>query len=411
MQRDDTLGDARDGRAGGRWASWRDELLLSLAARRMDGVTAGRLALTLPSGRSRTIGGGGALQAALKLNRLGVISQAIMRGNIGFAESYMRGDIETEDLGQLIRFYIDNYHPLSQAGGSVFQTRFTDKIAHKMKRNTRRGSRRNIAAHYDLGNAFYELWLDPGMTYSSALFARDAMTLDEAQDEKYAQAIAALNLEPGHRVLEIGCGWGGMAERLVRAGAEVDAITVSREQLAYTQARLAAGGLCDRARVSFTDYRDVEEQYDRIISIEMIEAVGEEHWPVYFSQVSDRLKSGGSAIVQAITIGDADYPLYRSRPDFIQRYIFPGGMLPTEGHMEKYAALAGLTFEPIVRFGQSYARTLRIWRERFEATWPQIEALGFDDRFRKMWLYYLTYCEVGFERAVVDVGHYRFTKL
>ncbi len=410
MSRDDII-ERRDeiGSSSGLKA-WRDERLLDLAQRRMAGVTAGRLALTLPSGRQRTIGGSGPLEATLKLNSLRAIRRAAMRGNIGFAESYMRGEVESADLGNLIRFYIDNYGSLADAGGELFATRLTDKIAHRLRANTRRGSRRNIAAHYDLGNNFYALWLDAGMTYSSAVFAETGMTLEAAQDEKYARVVAALDVAPAQEVLEIGCGWGGMAERLARLGARVKAITVSREQLTYARRRIAAAGLATTAQIEFEDYRDTTGTFDRIVSIEMIEAVGEEHWPVYFRTLADRLKAGGLAILQAITINEADYPIYRSRPDFIQRYIFPGGMLPTESLMARHAAAAGLTMEPVERFGISYARTLALWRERFEAAWPKIVRLGFDERFRRMWNYYLTYCEVGFERGVVDVGLYRFCK-
>ena len=248
------------------------------------------------------------------------------------------------------------------------------------------------------------------MTYSSAVFTGPEVSLAAAQDEKYARVIAALGLEDGHRVLEIGCGWGGFAEAAARSGAFVDGITLSREQLAYASERIARAGLDARVRLRFEDYRDTTGGFDRIASIAMVAAVGEPHWPVYFAPLHDRLVPGGVAVLQAITIREQSYAAYRERPDFIQRYVFPGGMLPTRTIMADQAERAGLTFEPLETFGASYARTLAIWRDRFEAAWPRIAALGFDDRFRRLWNFYLTYCEVGFERGVVDVGLYRFTR-
>ena len=390
-------------------ASARDAVMLGAAKTALKKLNSASVRVTAPSGRSALLGRG-PQTAHVQLKSLRPLWQAASRGGIGFAESYMDGDVAVDDLGHMMRFFADNYDQIAASGRGLFQVRGADKGWHRARSNTREGSKANISAHYDLGNAFYELWLDPGMTYSSALYPANGASLDTAQDAKYARVIEALRLGPEASLLEIGCGWGGMAEQAARSGAEVSAITVSAEQLAYARNRIDKAGLSGRAEISFTDYRDVKGQYDRIVSIEMIEAVGEEHWPGYFATLARRLKPGGSAVVQAITIREQDFGLYRSRPDFIQRYIFPGGMLPTAGIMQQMSEQAGLTFETIERFGASYALTLRDWRARFQAAWPQISALGFDERFRRMWEYYLTYCEVGFERGFTDVGLYRMVK-
>lgn len=391
------------------FAAARDALLLRASQAGLSRVAGASMRVTGPSGQSALLGHGPEA-ADMKLKSLRPLWHAAARGGIGFAESYMDGDVETGDLGRMMRFFADHYDQIAASGRGLFQVRGADKSWHRKRSNTREGSKANIHAHYDLGNEFYKLWLDPGMTYSSALYGRSGGSLEHAQDAKYARIIEALQIGPGTSLLEIGCGWGGMAERGAQAGAHVSAVTVSSEQLGYARNRIDKAGLSSRAEISFTDYRDVSGQYDRIVSIEMIEAVGEEHWPGYFATLANRLKPGGSAVVQAITIREEDFPLYRSRPDFIQRYIFPGGMLPTVSIMQQLSANAGLTFETIERFGPSYAQTLRDWRVRFHHAWPDISALGFDARFRRMWDYYLTYCEVGFERGYTDVGIYRMTK-
>ncbi len=387
-----------------------DRLIGRLIEGRLSDISQGRLKLTLPSGRRVELGSGGGLEASLKLNSYALVHRALRRGMIGFAESYIRREVETSDLGAVMRFFLANFENFDSAGGGWFRTRIFDRIGHRARANTKAGSRRNIAAHYDLGNAFYELWLDPGMTYSSALYDGETLDLSYAQDAKLDLVTGALGDVEGRHVLEIGCGWGSVAERLVRAGADVTAITVSREQHDYARDRLAAAGLGGRCDVRFEDYRDTTGTFDAIVSVEMIEAVGEEHWPVYFAQLHDRLKPGGEAVLQAITIREESFDSYRRHPDFIQRYIFPGGMLPTVQALADQAGAAGLEFATVRRFGGSYAETLRAWRQRFLAAWPEIEKLGFDERFKRMWVYYLTYCEVGFETGLIDVGVYRFRR-
>jgi cyclopropane-fatty-acyl-phospholipid synthase len=389
---------------------WRDRLILRACTAATRNIEHGRLRLTLPSGACAVIGRGGTSEAHLVLRNFGVFTKAIRRGSIGFAEAYINGDVDSPDLAALLRFFVDNKSRLHASGRGYFRVRSGDKLFHRRRSNSREGAKRNIAAHYDLGNAFYAAWLDRTMTYSSARFTAPGISLEAAQAEKNRRLIHGLGLTAGHTMLEIGCGWGGLTEAAARAGARVTGITISAEQLAYAKARITAAGLGDRTDLRFQDYRDVTGTYDRIASVEMIEAVGEEHWPGYFKTIADRLKPGGVAMIQAITIEAASFARYRAKADFIQRYIFPGGMLPTEAVMTANAEAAGLQFEVVERFGADYVATLRAWATAFEQAWPQIALLGFDERFRRMWLYYLVYCEVGFERGITDVGHYRFSK-
>lgn len=393
-----------------RRASWRDAVLARGLTKAFGAGTIGRLEVILPSGLSVMLGGQAALPARAVLHSYAVLWRLATRGSIGLAESYMRSELDTPDLGAVLRFCIRNYAALEQAGGRMIRPRFFDISWHRRRENSLRGSRRNIAAHYDLGNAFYGKWLDPGMTYSSAIYRSRDVALSDAQDEKYRVVLDQLNLKTGDQLLEIGCGWGGLAERAIARGAHVTGLTLSAEQLSYAKARLQRLGVADRADLRFEDYRDVSGTYDAIASVEMIEAVGESHWPKYFQMIADRLKPGCVASIQAITIDERYFEAYRRHTDFIQRYIFPGGMLPTVTLMQDHAARAGLTFETVERFGQSYAWTLEDWRHAFRAKWPEIAALGFDERFRRMWEYYLIYCEVGFENGDIDVGIYKLTK-
>jgi cyclopropane-fatty-acyl-phospholipid synthase len=409
MQDQTTLSDDRMSRPQG-LAAMRDTALLGICNIVLRNRLKGRIRLTLPSGVTRTIGRDGGADGRLKLNNFRLVWSGIRRGTLGFAEAVLDDHAETPDLAELFRFFIDNKRELDTAGGGFFRVRRSDRDFHAERRNSRDGSRRNIAAHYDLGNDFYAAWLDPGFTYSSARFTRPDLDLAAAQDEKVREVVDALGVRAGHRVLEIGCGWGGFAEAACRAGASVHGITVSENQLAFATDRMSRAGLADRAKIVFEDYRDTVGEFDRIASIEMIEAVGEEHWDDYFATLRNRLVPGGLAVIQAITIREQSFPAYRAKADFIQRYIFPGGMLPTKSAMAACAQRHGLDFETVRTFAPDYARTLSLWRERFHANWPRIAALGFDDRFRRMWDYYLVYCEVGFQRGVIDVGHYRLTK-
>ncbi len=372
----------------------------------------GSLIVQLPTGRRLRFGTpDGADEPVLILHNYRVLAKAIGGGAIGFAEAYMDGDIDCDDLTGLFRFFLRNIDRFEGTGRRLFRTRANHRAAHRQRRNSKRGSRRNIAEHYDLGNDFFALWLDEKMNYSSGLYADDRpVTLEDAQIAKHDLLLDLLDPVAGAQVVEIGCGWGAFALKAAQdRGVSVTGITLSQEQLAH--ARQAAGDAGGEA-VSFRlqDYRDVAGQYDHIVSIEMIEAVGEENWPHYFSVLRDRLAPGGSAVIQSITIDERRFERYRSKVDFIQRYIFPGGMLPTKDRIAAHAINAGLQVERVETFGHSYARTLREWRQRFTDQWPHIERLGYDERFRRKWLFYLTYCEAGFLEGAIDVGAYRLVR-
>ena len=344
-------------------------------------------------------------QARLTLDDWGVIDSAISRGDIGFAETYMEGRWNTDNLPGLIELMCLNRDALEEAmygsrlGGLLY------RLKHLFNGNTRRGSRRNIAAHYDLGNDFYKLWLDPSMTYSSALFAgQSSLSTEQAQLRKYRRVLDQLQVQPGQHILEIGCGWGGFAEIAAgEYGARVTGLTLSREQLAYAQARMESAGLTAFTDLRLMDYRDLTGQFDHIVSIEMFEAVGERYWPGYFACLKRNLKPGGRVVVQSITIADEVFPRYRKSTDFIQQYIFPGGMLPSPSEFLRQAKLAGLDFEIGLRFGRDYAETLKRWRLVFLARLPAVRAQGYDERFMRLWEFYLAYCEGAFAAGSTDV--------
>lgn len=370
--------------------------------RAKDRFKTGTITVVLPNGHKMTIRGEEpGPKAELHLHRRRFFRRVLMGGHLAFAEAYIDGDWDSPDLAALVSYFAQNEAALSIDGH--WWARALSRVVHRFRANNKRGSRRNIAFHYDLGNNFYKEWLDPSMTYSSAVYATGAETLEQAQTEKYARMAAKIALKPGDHVLEVGCGWGGFAELAARQGAFVTALTLSKEQKAYAEARLAAAGLADRVEVRLQDYRDVTGSFDGVVSIEMIEAVGEAYWPVYFETIQRVLKPGGRAAIQAITIEASRFEPYRRSPDFIQRYIFPGGMLPTIERLQQETARAGLAWEALEAYGRDYARTLRLWRERFEATWDRIAPLGFDERFRRTWRYYLAYCEGGFDAGSIDV--------
>lgn len=324
----------------------------------------------------------------------------IMGGEVAFADSFIDGGWWTPNLAAFLQFGAANEASFGNAISCTAARRLVSRWQHWRNRNTKRGSRRNIAAHYDLGNAFYELWLDRGMQYSSALFSDGNQPLEAAQRAKLDRIVELLDIKGGERVLEIGCGWGAVMERL-SPQCDVTGITLSQEQLVYAQQRVGA-------KTCLQDYRDVSERYDRIVSIEMIEAVGEQYWPTYFAKLRRSLTDGGTVLLQAITIAEDRFANYRNQPDFIQRYIFPGGVLPTVDIIRREAERAGLELVEHQPFGLSYAQTLAIWRDRFMAAWPAIEKLGFDAPFKRMWEYYLCYCGAGFRNGAIDVGFYKF---
>jgi cyclopropane-fatty-acyl-phospholipid synthase len=316
----------------------------------------------------------------------------------------MAGEWDTPDLSALLTAFSANWDPLSRLMMGNPLVQLMNRVVHLLRPNSRRGSRKNIHAHYDLGNAFYARWLDPSMTYSSALHARPGEPLAEAQANKYRTLARGMDLHQGHHLLEIGCGWGGFAEYAAKeVGARVTGITISKEQYDFARKRMFEQGLAERADIQLIDYRDVRGAYDRIASIEMFEAVGERYWPTYFATIRDRLAPGGRAGLQIITIRDEFFEEYRGRADFIQKYIFPGGMLPSPARLREETERAGLAWTGVVSFGQHYADTLAEWARNFETAWTDIAKLGFDERFRRLWRFYLGYCEAGFRCERTDV--------
>jgi cyclopropane-fatty-acyl-phospholipid synthase len=371
-------------------------------------IHTGRLTIITPSGIRLSHGSSNGPEGVLILRNWRMLRRLLRQGDIAAAESYMDGDWESPDLPALVELAGLNMPTLSETFASNWLQRLRNRIQHRLNANTKRGSRRNIQHHYDLGNAFYGTWLDNGMSYSSAIYASPDQTLEEAQLVKQQRAIALMETQPNQRVLEIGCGWGGLAEQLVHAaGCHVTGLTLSPAQLDYASRRLSEYPGAD---FRLQDYRDAPGLFDRIVSIEMMEAVGESYWPSYFSTLRDRLKPGGLAVVQAITIAEDKFEGYRRCTDFIQQYIFPGGMLPTITEIRRQTEKAGMIVRSMETFGDSYARTLAEWRKRFHAAWPDIERLGFDTRFRRMWDYYLAYCEGGFRAGTIDVGLYVIAK-
>ncbi len=368
----------------------------------------GTLDVQLPDGSQLHFGSGKADEphAALRLHNWNICSAALRSGDIGFAESFIAGDWAANDLVALLQLFIANRDAMESVVYGTWWGNLIHRMRHLFNRNSRAGSKRNIHAHYDLGNSFYKLWLDDTMTYSSAWFngntAQDTAT---AQQAKMRRALSECHVTPASRVLEIGCGWGGLAECAARDfGARITGVTLSAEQLAFGQQRLAQAGLADRATLRFQDYRDIGDgPFDAIVSIEMFEAVGREYWASYFKTVHDQLKPGGRACIQSITIDDALFDRYVSGTDFIQQYIFPGGLLPSPSAFRAEAAKAGLQVERELRFGTDYAETLRRWRQDFLHQDTQVRGLGFDTRFMRTWEFYLAYCEAAFASGNTDV--------
>ena len=390
----------------------RERLLSALLSRLESGV----LTVQFPSGNRRSFvgsrpAGRPLLPAELNIYNWAGLSQALRRGATGLAEAYMEGHWSTPDLTRLLLLLEHNMQALGRGLPKTKLFRLNDRWGHRRNRNSRKGSRRNISFHYDLGNDFYELWLDPSMTYSSALFEHAGQDLEAAQEAKYRRLAQDVGIQPGDHVLEIGCGWGGFAEFAVREyGCKVTGLTLSREQLAFAQDRLEKAGLADKAEFLLCDYRDVEGRFDHIVSIEMLEAVGEEYWPTYFERLEALLKPGGKVGVQVITIEDHRFETYRRGADFIQKYIFPGGMLPCDRVMKEQIDRAGLKLNCQLDFGQSYADTLAVWHHDFLMRRREVREIGFDGRFERLWRFYLSYCEAGFRLGNINVSHYVMCK-
>ncbi len=372
----------------------------------------GSLTVRLPDGRAlRFEGAEPGPDARMELANYGIVRKVVSGGDVGFAESYMDEDWTTPDLPAVLTVFSANLDRMEgiTAGGPI--TRFLHWAYHKLRANTKEGAKRNIEAHYDLGNDFYEQWLDPSMTYSSARFTTPDQGLEDAQREKYAGIARAIDLKAGDHVLEIGCGWGGFAEFAAKeVGAKVTCLTLSPSQREYAMERMAKHQLSDQVEIKLQDYRDETGRYDAVASIEMFEAVGQEYWPSFFSKVEEVLKPGGKAGLQIITIRDDLFDAYSKRADFIQRYIFPGGVLPSVEKLEDEFQAAGLIYDGAETFGVDYAETLNRWLHSFNDAWDDIRPLGFDTRFKRMWDFYLAYCEGGFRTGRIDVAQFALSK-
>jgi cyclopropane-fatty-acyl-phospholipid synthase len=349
--------------------------------------------------------------ATLAVHDWRACGRILRSGDIGLAEAWAAGWVSSPDLVAVLRLALRNEAALEPAVFGGVLARCWYRVRHWLRPNTRSGSRRNIHSHYDIGNDFYQLWLDPSWTYSAALFDGDyQQALEQAQHRKYQRIIDTLGLRAGDRVLEVGCGWGGFAEQAARQGIHVHGLTISPSQLAIARRRIDAAGLGQLAQLELRDYRDIDGTYDAVVSIEMFEAVGERYWPEYFNTLAARLTPGGQAMVQSITIAERHFERYRSTADFIQEYIFPGGMLPSVERFERHAAVAGLRCSEHFAFGPDYAETLRRWRTGFHATHAQAGALGLDTHFMRIWDLYFAYCEAAFDEGRTDVVQFHLHK-
>ena len=365
----------------------------------------GRLTLTFPDGIKQVFDGAlGGPVADLHIHTEPALRRLLNDGKMGFCEAFMDGQASSQSLPQLIELAALHDKYLEESLKTNIFRQAGLRLFHMLRRNSKLGSAKNIAHHYDIGNSFYEAWLDPTMTYSSAVFDSESDDLKTAQLNKYKRLADLADIQPGDKILEIGCGWGGFAKFVSQhIGAHVTGITISQAQLAYAEASLAEAGLQNKVDLKLMDYRDLQGRFDKIVSIEMFEAVGQAYWPIYFDTISRMLKSGGRAVIQSITINHDAFQSYRDQPDFIQRYIFPGGMLPSMPMLQTPVAQAGLELVAENGYASDYARTLQEWRARFLAAWPALAGDKFDSRFKRMWELYLAYCEGGFRAGMIDV--------
>ena len=366
----------------------------------------GKLSFRLPDGRVLVFQGREDPEAhgVIIVKDYAFARRAILSGDIGFFESFVADQWDTPDLAACLYIFARNADAVQDAFKASPLIDFLNNLRHAFNKNTRTGSKRNIMAHYDLGNSFYEKWLDPTMTYSSALYPDGHSDLADAQINKYRNLAKTIGLQPDDKVLEIGSGWGGFAEYAAKdVGAKVVGITLSPSQYDFARERIFREGLNEKVEFRIQDYRDVDEQFDKIASIEMFEAVGMQYWQTYFDKLRSALKPGGVAGLQIITIADRFFDNYSQSTDFIQRYVFPGGMLPSPSLLKSHIEQAGLTLTSVREFGQDYARTLNEWHRDFLSAWGDIGAMGFDERFKKLWRFYLAYCEAGFRAATTNV--------
>lgn len=371
----------------------------------LSNIPRGRIDIELPDGRLfRAEGKSAGYVTAITIHNNDIFARLIREGDLGFMESYMEGWWDTPDLMTFMDFVHDAEDEVFDGFPGQGLVRAYEKLRFWLQSNSKRQAKKNISYHYDLGNDFYSLWLDDTMTYSSAYFKTGQESLEAAQIQKYAAMVDALGVKAGDHVLEIGCGWGGFAEYAAKErGLRVTGLTISKEQLKYAHDRIEKAGVSDLVNLKMQDYRDETGSYDGIASIEMFEAVGEKYWPVYFETVRKCLKPGAKATLQIITVQDRRFEVYRKGVDFIQKYIFPGGMLPSPTVLRKEVEKSGLTVDGSIEFGESYSQTLRRWSDVFNERWGQIAAMGFDDRFRRMWNLYLSSCAGTFHSGNCDV--------
>jgi cyclopropane-fatty-acyl-phospholipid synthase len=372
----------------------------------------GRLDIILPDGRHfRADGAEPGYVAEVHVHNTDVFARTVREGDLGFCESYMDGWWSTPDLMAFMDLMHDDMEHIYDGFPGQFLVRFYERVRFWLQNNSKKQARKNISYHYDLGNEFYGLWLDDTMTYSSAKFVTGQESMEAGQIEKYKSMVDQMGVQPGDHVLEIGCGWGGFAEYAAKErGLRVTGLTISQAQHDYAVERMQKAGLSDKVTIKMQDYRDEKGIYDGIASIEMFEAVGEKYWPVYFETLHDRLKPGKNATLQIITVEHRRWHVYKRGVDFIQKYIFPGGMLPSPVVLRQEIEKAGLQVAQSIEFGESYSQTLRRWHDTFNARWDQVQALGFDDRFRRMWNFYLTSCAGTFHSGNCDVTQITVTR-
>ncbi|WP_293576618.1 cyclopropane-fatty-acyl-phospholipid synthase family protein [Phaeobacter sp.] len=365
----------------------------------------GQLDIHLPDGRVFRVNGAAPGPIAdLKIHNPDCFARLIREGDLGFSNAYLDGWWSTSDLMAFMDLVHLGYEPVYDDFPGRGLIRAYEQFRFWLQRNHRAQAKANISYHYDLGNDFYGLWLDETMTYSSALFSGSEQSLEAAQTAKYSSMVDQMGVKPGDHVLEVGCGWGGFAEYAAsQRGLKVTGLTISEEQLKFARQRIEKAGLSDQVELRLQDYRDCKGQFDGIASIEMFEAVGQKYWPVYFDMIRDRLRPGARATLQIITVGDHRWEVYQRSVDFIQKHIFPGGMLPAPKVLGEEIERAGLRQVSSIEFGDSYDQTLRMWHTSFNDRWDEVQALGFDDRFRKMWNYYLTSCAAAFRSGSCDV--------
>ncbi len=385
--------------------SYKPSRALKLCIRFARQIQIGSLDMVLPDGHKlRFVGKTDGPHGTVIIHNDRVAKRLLIGGKLGFCEAYLDGDWNSPDISAFYEMILRNEHVLLSVLNGKSWFRGVSKFIHSLNANSKSGSKKNIYRHYDIGNDFYQLWLDPTMTYSSALFKDGNDDLKIAQDAKYQEMTDRLGIKRDHHVLEIGCGWGGFAEYAAKTtGCKMTCVTISQAQYDYAVDRIKNAGLSDRVTILMKDYRDLDGMYDRIASIEMFEAVGEQYWPTYFKTLKNRLTQGGKACLQIITINEDDFDSYRNNADYIQRYIFPGGMLPSMSALKSQITQAKLRTTGHISFGLDYAKTLNIWNDKFQQSWPKLTKQGFDEKFKRTWEQYLCYCEAGFRAKTIDV--------